>query len=389
MTPRSLTALLVCLPVAAVSCMGGVEEDSLGRAAPAPQGGDPPLTGLGLPDAVGPKPDVSSQPEDAGAIGPACGPLGTDDCSTSLLVPGGTFKRNYDGVPTVTGGYGPHTLNPKYEAAISDFRLDKYEITVGRFRAFVAGYPGNLPREGDGKNPNNPADPGWSGSWNYHLQTRAELLNDLSSTAAAGGRYVSWTDALSENENRAMNWLSWYLAYAFCIWDGGRLPTEAEWNYAASGGNEQRVYPWSVPPTSTVIDSSYAVYGGKAGGLPVMTVARGGSRSPKGDGRWGHADLSGNLAEWVVDDSPNNEEDDVPLLPCVNCARFPPRGFTWVGSYRAVRSASFAAMEYPPNAFPVPPYDAWLDPAPQRVATQSGSEPHPGVRVGARCARSP
>jgi hypothetical protein len=57
-----------------------------------------------------------------------CGPSGNDDCCTSLLVPGGTFYRSYDGVDFT---------DKSYPATVADFYLDKYEITVGRFRAFV------------------------------------------------------------------------------------------------------------------------------------------------------------------------------------------------------------------------------------------------------------
>ncbi len=63
-------------------------------------------------------------------------------------------------------------------------------------------------------------------------------------------------------KTKPINCLDWYTAFAFCAWDGGRLATEAEWNYAASGGSEHRYYPWSKPATSTAIDDSYAVYCG-------------------------------------------------------------------------------------------------------------------------------
>jgi len=101
--------------------------------------------------------------------------------------------------------------------------------------------------------------------------------------------------------------MSWYEAMAFCIWDGGYLPTEPESNYAASGGTEYRMYPWSIPATSPAINCTYAndqidipagmyCVNGLTGG-----INRVGKESPEGDGRWGHSDLAGNVREWTLD----------------------------------------------------------------------------------------
>jgi hypothetical protein len=93
------------------------------------------------------------------------------------------------------------------------------------------------------------------------------------------------------NEKRAINYVTWYDAYAFCIWDGGFLPSEAEWNYAAAGGAEQRVFPWSNPPKSTTIDCSFANYFNGAspcfgGPSNVGGPNSVGATSPKGDGKY-------------------------------------------------------------------------------------------------------
>ena len=215
-----------------------------------------------------------------------CGPLGNEDCCASLLISGGTFYRGYDGVDFT---------DKSFPATVADFYLDKYEITVGRFRAFVnagMGTQASPPASGAGANPLITGS-GWDSTWSSYLPAdTASLISAMKCDSA----YQTWTDTAGSNESQPQNCLDWYTAFAFCAWDDGRLPTEAEWNYAASGGSEQRYYPWSSPPTSTTIDDSYAVYCG--GSCRIQDV---GSKSPKGDGKWGQADLSGNVWEWSLD----------------------------------------------------------------------------------------
>ncbi|HMY21415.1 MAG TPA: SUMF1/EgtB/PvdO family nonheme iron enzyme [Polyangium sp.] len=219
-----------------------------------------------------------------------CGPNGDDNRCQTELVKGGTFNRSND---------------PMYPATVSDFYLDRFEITVGRFRAFVEAYPiGSKPKAGDGVHPKIPGS-GWDTGWPLYADANALK------TAIKCDNYT-WTDVPAFNENLPMDCLTWYDVFAFCAWDGGRLPTEAEWNYAAAGGNEQRKYPWG--PT---LDLARAVYGCLGNGNPdcVFTDIRlVGSKSPQGDAKWGHADMAGNLDEHVFDSFP----DPYPM-PCNDC----------------------------------------------------------------------
>jgi formylglycine-generating enzyme required for sulfatase activity len=195
---------------------------------------------------------------------------------------------------------------------VSGFRLDKYEITVARFRQFVnAVATGWLPAAGSGKHtylnngqgladsssPGN-FESGWDPSW-----TIPTTLEAWSTTLDAPPSFYS--PSAGPDDNVPINTLNWYEAYAFCIWDGGFLPTEAEWNYAASGGSEQRVYPWSSPPDSQAIDCLHANYLGLAAGAadcyPLGLPQAVGSESPVGDGKWGQTDLAGNVLEFVLD----------------------------------------------------------------------------------------
>jgi formylglycine-generating enzyme required for sulfatase activity len=291
------------------------------------------------------------------AQAPTCGPGGNESCCEAALIPGGTFYRSYDGLDFKNMGF---------PATVSNFVLDRYEVTVGRFRAFVnagMGTRARPPMAGLGAHPKL-AGSGWDSGWNGLLAVETVALVRAIKCQAA---YQTWTDAPGANEEKPINCVTWYEAMAFCIWDGGYLPTEAEWNYAASGGSEQRVYPWSSPASSTSIDCTYANYyvDNPAGTFCVDGVRGGanqtGSESANGGGRWGHADLAGNVWEWTLD------WHAAYASTCDDCANLTP------DSLRVVRGGSF------------------LDNAPFLRASERGNLT-PTDRsniVGFRCARAP
>ncbi len=256
-----------------------------------------------------------------------CGPggRGTESCATSQVVPAGSFVREYG---------GPASGPAQAPTSISSLYIDRYEITVGRFRQFVAAeVAGWLPSQGSGKhsylNSGNGLlntggedmaayEPGWQVTWNENLATDAASWDQ---NLACDGSEANWTASPGANENRPINCISWYEAYAFCIWDGGFLPSDAELNFTESGGGQQRVYPWSSPPSSEDIDCSYANYGGGSYGAAGFCSAGGtndvGSESPKGDGLFGQSDLGGNVWEWVLDTDSDGGG-------CTDCADFAP-----------------------------------------------------------------
>lgn len=253
-----------------------------------------------------------------------CGPQENESCCLSLDVPGGSFFRRYDlGASPLGGGQ-------TFPATVSSFRLDKYEVTVGRFRLFLKeglGTKGKPPPERAGAHLAIPGS-GWDTAWNKHLSDDTKSITRSLSTPSC--RYATWTDEAGANENRPIECVNWYEAAAFCIWDGGYLPTEAESNYAASGGNEQRAYPWSMPAQSTSIDGAHASYSDAATGEDAPNCVGDGmagcavtdlvpvGTKPAGNGKWGHADLAGNVTEWVLDYYASAATVQVPCNDCAN-----------------------------------------------------------------------
>jgi sulfatase modifying factor 1 len=228
-----------------------------------------------------------------------------ESCCTSIIVPGGTFSQGRSEVPGESdyfqGGYGQEV--PAHASTVSSFALDKYEVTVGRFRNFINVYdsdPTSHPAADAGANPAIPGS-GWLSAWNAnHLaETQATFTANLKSVC---GAYPTWTDQAGSNENKAITCVTWFEAFAFCIWDGGRLPTESEWEYAAAGGADNRLFPWGAAwPDCKHASFQYGLGAFCSSSSRIGAVVPVGA-SPEGNGKWGHADLAGNVREWTLDE---------------------------------------------------------------------------------------
>jgi formylglycine-generating enzyme len=200
----------------------------------------------------------------------ACRSCEGDEGARRCAVAGGAFERGPDG--------------ERAFAAVSTFRLDELEATVGRFRLFVAEFEG-APAAGAGAHSDLP-NSGWQQAWGASLPgDRSELVETLH----CGAQWETWTDEPGEREDFPINCLSYYVAFAYCVAQGGRLPTEAEWEYAAAGGAQERPYPWG--DTTPSID--LALFDSSSMEPVGVRVA--------GRARFGQLDLAGSVWEWSLD----------------------------------------------------------------------------------------
>ena len=276
-----------------------------------------------------------------------------EDCCVSPEVPGGTYDRTYDpvedGGPVVAADGAP--TGEADPATISGFRLDKYLVTVGRFRQYLnylTGPTGAPPADGSGihthlnggrglANSGSPGtfETGWNATgWNEEIPTGPGATDTWNVNLTACLTYSTWTPTAGSQENLPMNCVNWFQAYAFCIWDGGFLPSEAEWEYAAAGGSQEREYPWgSTDPGTT---NQYAIYnclyGGTGGNCASIASMAPVGTATLGAGAWGQLDMAGEVFEWNLDWYASYVD------PCVDCA------YLTTASDRVTRGGNYAGI---------------------------------------------
>ncbi len=198
---------------------------------------------------------------------------------------------------------------PQHEVRITKgYWIDKTEVTNRAFRAFVddGGYTHRVYWSAEG--------------WEWLQGQLIEMLPMY---------------CLGNAEENPVACVTWYEAEAYAAWRGGRLPTEAEWEYAARGP-ESNVYPWGNsfdPGLCNVVDSKSP--------LPVGSFPGGAS--------WvGALDMAGNVMEWVQDwlgpYGPQTIED--PVGPTAGRVKVEKGG--WWGSNQFVARAAYRHFEDPP-----------------------------------------
>ncbi|MCB1050403.1 MAG: SUMF1/EgtB/PvdO family nonheme iron enzyme [Acidobacteria bacterium] len=201
------------------------------------------------------------------------------------FVPAGSYSM---------GSYAEFDTRPPHEVNLTPFFIGAHEVTNAEYKRFIDARPEWAPTRINAK---------------FH---DGNYLKDWDGNAPPRGK-----------ENYPVRYVSWFAAQAYATYVGKRLPTEAEWEKAASGGNFGQKYWWGNSPDAK--KAVYEFYAGKST-APVTSFP------PNG---YGIYEILGNVEEWVQDTyNPNfysnsptdNPVNDVDGLKVTRGGHFKSRG---------------------------------------------------------------
>lgn len=229
-----------------------------------------------------------------------------------VFIKGGAFMMGGDNSQASADEY------PKHKVQVSSFWMDATEVTNAQFAKFVeaTNYITTAERKPDWEEMKKTLPPGTpkppdsmlvAASLVFHPTSGPVDLHDYS-------QWWSWVKGADWNhpegpnsnikgkENDPVVQVSWYDAMAYCKWAGKRLPTEAEWEFAARGGLQNEIYPWGNEPINSgkakanSWEGNFPYYNNKNDGFIGLAPVR--SFSPNGYGLY---DMAGNVWEWCSD----------------------------------------------------------------------------------------